>query len=116
MKLTTPTNSISNLALPRHRARIAPQSITFTQLAKDCGVAETSLRRRLTNMGVSIPSTGFSRKQAINIRDLVHASVCLNGWILIHDFSACESQKSEALKMAKHFRQRVENLSARITK
>jgi hypothetical protein len=113
MQQTTPTKTISNL--PRKRPLDFRQRVSFTRIAHDSGIAETTLRRRLAKANIAIPSTGFSMEMANQISQWIHSSECAAGWQMVEQFSTSELMTDLASKQKEKFQKRSAKLGASLS-
>lgn len=113
MKLSTPSKTLGNLARPRKVVATTPVT-TFSKLAVEVQMPETTLRKRLTRLGIPIPSKGFDSATASDINQLIHAQGCMQGWNLVAEFSNRQAQVREAGKQAASFRARFEKLLTKL--
>jgi hypothetical protein len=90
--------------------------VTFAQLARNTAVPATTLRSRLEKLGIEIPTNGFSVNLASKIDHLIHAEGCLQGWLIVEQFSSNPDQVNEARKQAGTFRERYKFLLKQITR
>jgi len=90
--------------------------VRFSALSQSCGVPETTMRRQLNFLGISIPSAGFRPSRASKVGRLIHASYCLSGWRLVSGFSSNEDEIKKAKEQEAKYSAEIQPLTSLLQK